>query len=63
MKVISVIVLSLAALIFSGCASKSELEEVRVLAEQANVTAKGAVECCHQAHDKIDRMYSKIMSK
>lgn len=46
-----------------GCASKSDLEEVRNIAVQANNTATGAAQCCELAHSKIDRMYTKVMSK
>ncbi len=58
-----VLMVSLVALMFVGCASKSDLEEVRVIAEQAKNTAGGAVQCCELAHEKIDRLYVKIMSK
>lgn len=52
-----------ASVVLFGCASQSELDEVRELATQANNTAAGAAQCCEQAHEKIDRMYTKIMTK
>lgn len=53
-----------------GCASKSELEEVRVLAisaqqsaDNAQNTASNAAKCCEMNRQEIQRMYQKVMSK
>lgn len=53
----------IASVVMFGCASQSDLDEVRELANQANNTAAGAAQCCELAHSKIDRMYTKIMTK
>ena len=53
-----------------GCASKSELEEVRALAisaqqsaDNAQNTASNAAKCCEMNRQEIQRMYQKVMSK
>lgn len=53
----------IASVVLFGCASQSDLDEIRELATRANNTAAGAVQCCELAHEKIDRMYIKIMTK
>jgi hypothetical protein len=47
----------------AGCASQTELDEVRLLAENAQRTASSASECCAMTTQKVDRMYQKVMSK
>lgn len=53
-----------------GCASKGELEEVRVLAteaqrsaDNAQATASNASKCCEMNRQELERMYQKLMSK
>lgn len=52
-----------AFLFLGGCASQSDLDEVRVLAEEAQSNAVDAMVCCEANSIKIDRMYQKIISK
>jgi len=47
----------------NGCASKTDVEIARVLAEEAQANAIEAIECCYQNTVKMDRMYQKIMTK
>jgi len=47
----------------SGCATKKELEEVRDIAEQADLMAQTAVACCQIEQDRVSRMYEKLMRK
>jgi hypothetical protein len=53
-----------------GCASKSELEEVRALAvgaqqsaDNAQATASNASKCCEMNRQSLERMYQKVMGK
>ena len=53
-----------------GCASKSELEEVRALAigaqqsaDNAQNTASNASKCCEMNRQALERMYKKVLSK
>lgn len=52
-----------AFLFLGGCATKSEVELARVLAEEAQSNAIDAMVCCEANSIKIDRMYQKILGK
>lgn len=56
--------------ILSGCASTSELAEVRAIAEEAKANsdqalqqAQQANQCCTDTNEKIDRMFKRSMYK
>jgi hypothetical protein len=62
------------AILFSsfliGCASQSDLEEVKQLAldaqqsaDNAQNTASSAAKCCEMNRQEISRMYQKVMGK
>ena len=49
--------------LMAGCASQSELDQVRQTAENAQRTASDAAQCCDLNSQKVDRMYQKLMAK
>jgi len=56
--------------LLSGCASNSEIAEIRAMAEEAKATADQAMQkaeeantCCNNTNEKIDRMFKKSMYK
>ena len=73
MSKINVVILLGSLLVSSflvGCATKSEVEEVRQLALDAQLaasnaqnTASNASKCCEQNRLSLERMYQKIMGK
>lgn len=63
MKTIAIITTLFAAVMMVGCASQSELDEVRQTAENAQRTADNAAECCATNSQKVNRMYQKLMAK
>lgn len=66
MKIETTIVgIALAGFLFflSGCATKSELEEVRAMTEQAQNIGNAAVACCAIEQERTNRLYTKMMSK
>lgn len=64
MKIETTIVgIVLAGFLLSGCATKSELEEVRAMTEQAQNIGNAAVACCAIEQERITRLYTKMMSK
>lgn len=59
-----------AFVVLSGCASTSEIAEVRALAEEAKANsdralqeAQRANQCCTDTNEKIDRMFKRSMYK
>lgn len=63
MKFTTLLVTLLASMFMFGCASQSELDQVRQTAENAQRTASDAAECCAMTTQKVDRMYQKLMAK
>lgn len=51
------------ALLLSGCATTSQLEEVKAMAQKAQDTADAANQCCKANTEKLDRMFKKSMYK
>lgn len=51
------------SLLMIGCASQSDLDDVRQTAENAQRTASDAAECCALNAQKVDRMYQRLMAK
>lgn len=65
-----VVILSLFGVLLVGCASQSEMNEVRALADSAYSNsaiaaraADDAIQCCVDQSQRLDRMYQKIMGK
>jgi len=61
---------ALGAVMMTGCASTSEIAEIRAMAEDAKATADKALQraeeantCCNNTNEKIDRMFKKSMYK
>ncbi len=59
-----------AALLATGCATTSQLDEVRSMAQKAQQTADMAAQradaanqCCQNNTEKLDRMFKKSMYK
>jgi outer membrane PBP1 activator LpoA protein len=59
-----------AALLATGCATTSQLDEVRAMAQKAQQTADMAMQradaanqCCQNNTEKLDRMFKKSMYK
>jgi hypothetical protein len=59
-----------AIVILTGCASTSELSEVRAIAEEARSNSERALQeaqqanqCCNDTNEKIDRMFKRSMYK
>lgn len=59
-----------AVAVLAGCASTSELAEVRAIAEEARASsdralqeAQQANQCCNDTNEKIDRMFKRSMYK
>lgn len=63
MKIATLFVTLTAFSLMVGCASQSELDDVRQTAENAQRTASDAAECCALNAQKVDRMYQKLMAK
>jgi|WetSurSiteA1Bulk_404760.scaffolds.fasta_scaffold71532_2 hypothetical protein len=63
-------VVVLAGGLLSGCASTSDLNEVKAIAQAADQKANKAMDaaqaaqaCCNANSDKLNKMYQKSMSK
>lgn len=63
-------VLAGAFVVLSGCASTSEIAEVRAIAEEAKANSERALQeaqqanqCCTDTNEKIDRMFKRSMYK
>ena len=63
-------VVVLAGGVLGGCASTSELNEVKAMAQAADQKATKALDsaqaaqaCCNANSDKLNKMYQKSMSK
>ena len=59
-----------AFVILSGCASTSEIAEIRAMAEEAKANSERALQeaqqanqCCTDTNEKIDRMFKRSMYK
>ena len=63
MKTMTLTVMLISTMFMIGCASQSELDDVRQTAENAQRTASSAAECCALNGQKVDRMYQKLMAK
>lgn len=61
MTILGMVLIS--SLLMIGCASQSDLDDVRQTAENAQRTASSAAECCALNGQKVDRMYQKLMAK
>lgn len=69
-KASGVAALAGAFIVLSGCASTSELAEVRAMAEEAKANSERALQeaqqanqCCTDTNEKIDRMFKRSMYK
>jgi outer membrane lipoprotein-sorting protein len=67
MQTVKLVSLAAAAVLtagmLGGCATTSQVEEAKAMAQQALDKANAAQACCDANTDRVNRMYQKIMSK
>lgn len=63
LKTCTIGILFAGLLFLTGCATKSELEELKTEVEQNRQISQAAVVCCQIEQQRLDQFYRKVMSK